>query len=58
MNKKIGPTKTKPEPPFCSFCGKGSNQVKKMVQGPSAYICSDCIENYRTKLVNDSEKAE
>ncbi len=29
---------------FCSFCGKTQNEVKKLVAGPSAYICDECIE--------------
>lgn len=31
------------QPPFCSFCGKGTNQVRKMVAGPSVYICNECV---------------
>jgi hypothetical protein len=33
---------TKAEPPLCSFCGKGSNQVRKLVGGTNAYICDEC----------------
>ncbi|HOG08654.1 MAG: ATP-dependent Clp protease ATP-binding subunit ClpX [Syntrophales bacterium] len=29
---------------YCSFCGKNQNEVKKLVAGPSAYICDECIE--------------
>ena len=29
---------------FCSFCGKSQDVVKKLVAGPSAYICDECIE--------------
>lgn len=36
-----GPS-TKPEPPLCSFCGKGSNQVRKLVAGANAFICDEC----------------
>lgn len=32
-----------PEPPFCSFCGKGRNQVKHMLPGNNAYICDQCV---------------
>lgn len=32
-----------PEPPFCSFCGKGKNQVRQMLQGNNAYICNQCV---------------
>jgi ATP-dependent protease Clp ATPase subunit len=29
--------------PFCSFCGKPSEQVSAMVAGPHVYICDECI---------------
>lgn len=28
----------------CSFCGKRQDQVKKLIAGPSVYICDECIE--------------
>jgi ATP-dependent Clp protease ATP-binding subunit ClpX len=28
----------------CSFCGKSQDEVKKLVAGPSVYICNECIE--------------
>jgi ATP-dependent Clp protease ATP-binding subunit ClpX len=28
----------------CSFCGKLQRQVKKLIAGPSVYICDDCVE--------------
>lgn len=28
----------------CSFCGKTQDQVRKLVAGPSAYICNECID--------------
>jgi ATP-dependent Clp protease ATP-binding subunit ClpX len=28
----------------CSFCGKDQNSVKKLIAGPSVYICNECIE--------------
>lgn len=40
---KYGPN-FKPEPPFCSFCSKGSNEVKKLIPGNDAYICDECVE--------------
>ncbi len=27
----------------CSFCGKSSEQVKKLIAGPGVYICDECI---------------
>jgi pyrimidine operon attenuation protein / uracil phosphoribosyltransferase len=28
----------------CSFCGKGQSEVKKLIAGPTAYICNECID--------------
>ena len=28
----------------CSFCAKGQKQVKKLIAGPSVYICDECID--------------
>ena len=28
---------------FCSFCGKSQKEVKKLVAGPSVFICEECI---------------
>lgn len=29
---------------YCSFCGKSQNEVKKLIAGPSVYICDECID--------------
>ena len=29
---------------YCSFCGKSQHEVKKLIAGPSVYICDECIE--------------
>jgi len=34
--------------PHCSFCGKSQDQVRKIIVGPNAYICNECV-----KLCND-----
>lgn len=28
----------------CSFCGKSQNEVRKIIAGPSVYICDECVE--------------
>jgi ATP-dependent Clp protease ATP-binding subunit ClpX len=28
----------------CSFCGKGQDQVRRLIAGPGVYICDECIE--------------
>ncbi len=37
-----------PEVIKCSFCGRGQDEVAKLVSGPSVYICNECI-----RLCND-----
>jgi ATP-dependent Clp protease ATP-binding subunit ClpX len=44
MKKRI----STPHPIKCSFCGRGQDEVSRLVSGPSVYICSECI-----KLCND-----
>jgi len=29
---------------FCSFCGKSQHEVKKLIAGPSVFICDECID--------------
>ncbi|MCK6432072.1 MAG: ATP-dependent Clp protease ATP-binding subunit ClpX [Burkholderiaceae bacterium] len=29
---------------YCSFCGKSQHEVKKLIAGPSVFICDECIE--------------
>jgi ATP-dependent Clp protease ATP-binding subunit ClpX len=44
---------------YCSFCGKSQHEVRKLIAGPSVFICDECVE-----LCNDiireelDEKAE
>ena len=29
---------------ICSFCGKTQDEVRKLVAGPSVYICDECVD--------------
>jgi len=29
---------------YCSFCGKSQEEVKKLIAGPSVYICDECVD--------------
>jgi ATP-dependent Clp protease ATP-binding subunit ClpX len=29
---------------YCSFCGKSQHEVKKLIAGPSVYICDECVD--------------
>jgi len=40
MSKKSGSS----DDLMCSFCGKSQDEVKKLIAGPSVYICDECIQ--------------
>ena len=31
-------------PLYCSFCGKNQHEVRKLIAGPTVFICSECVE--------------
>lgn len=39
----------------CSFCGKGQDQVRKLIAGPDVFICDQCIELCLEALQDDSQ---
>ena len=41
---------------FCSFCGKTQNEVRKLVAGPTAYICDECIDLCRCIVEEDGNR--
>ena len=48
---------------FCSFCGKSQHEVKKLIAGPTVYICDECVdlctdiirEEHRTSFADKGE---
>lgn len=42
----------------CSFCGKGQDEVKKLVSGRGVYICDECIEVCMSILSAEIEEAK
>ena len=49
MSDKIGGEKLL----YCSFCGKSQHEVRKLIAGPSVFICDECVE-----LCNDIIREE
>ena len=52
---------------FCSFCGKSQKEVKKLIAGPTVFVCDECVElcmdiikedskNIKTKLKKDTPR--
>ena len=40
----IGDTTDSKNTLFCSFCGKSQHEVKKLIAGPTVFICDECVE--------------
>jgi ATP-dependent Clp protease ATP-binding subunit ClpX len=41
------------KPLYCSFCGKSQNEVRKLIAGPSVFVCDECVD-----LCNDIIREE
>ena len=41
----------------CSFCGKGQDQVRKLVAGPGVFICDQCIDLCQEVLEDDNKSS-
>jgi len=55
MSKTI---KNKDKKLYCSFCGKSQDEVRKLIAGPSVYICDECIELCNEILAEEYEKED
>jgi ATP-dependent Clp protease ATP-binding subunit ClpX len=42
---------------YCSFCGKSQHEVKKLIAGPSVFICDECID-LCNDIIRDDATAE
>jgi len=38
---------------YCSFCGKSQHEVRKLIAGPSVFVCDECVD-----LCNDIIREE
>ena len=50
MNKK-----NDKESLFCSFCGKSQKEVKKLIAGPTVFVCDECVELCMDIIKEDSK---
>ncbi len=41
----------------CSFCGKSQNEVRKLIAGPTVYICNECID-ICIEIISDDAQQE
>ncbi|MBT3673169.1 MAG: ATP-dependent Clp protease ATP-binding subunit ClpX [Porticoccaceae bacterium] len=43
---------------FCSFCGKNQNEVRRLIAGPSVYICDECVDLCNDIITEESQVIE
>jgi ATP-dependent Clp protease ATP-binding subunit ClpX len=42
---------------YCSFCGKSQHEVKKLIAGPTVFICDECVELCNDIIREESKSA-
>ena len=42
---------------YCSFCGKSQHEVKKLIAGPTVFICDECVELCNDIIVEENKEA-
>jgi ATP-dependent Clp protease ATP-binding subunit ClpX len=52
-DKNSGDKKSGDKLIYCSFCGKSQHEVRKLIAGPSVFVCDECIT-----LCNDIMREE
>ncbi|MEO5342083.1 MAG: ATP-dependent Clp protease ATP-binding subunit ClpX [Gammaproteobacteria bacterium SHHR-1] len=55
-NDKRGKEDSKPL--YCSFCGKSQHEVKKLIAGPSVFICNECVDLCNDIIRDELENEE
>jgi ATP-dependent Clp protease ATP-binding subunit ClpX len=41
---------------YCSFCGKSQHEVRKLIAGPTVFICAECVE-LCTDIIGEENKS-
>ena len=39
---------------YCSFCGKSQHEVRKLIAGPTVFICDECVEVCNDIIADDN----
>ncbi len=43
---------------YCSFCGKSQHEVRKLIAGPSVFICEECVDLCNEIIREDSDETQ
>lgn len=54
MSEKVG---SSDKQLYCSFCGKSQHETRKLIAGPSVYICDECID-LCNEIIRDESQVE
>lgn len=49
--------KSRAETLYCSFCGKSQHEVKKLIAGPSVFVCNECV-NLCNEIIQEEELSD
>ncbi|MDR2416572.1 MAG: ATP-dependent Clp protease ATP-binding subunit ClpX, partial [Holosporales bacterium] len=41
---------------YCSFCGKSQHEVRKLIAGPTVFICDECVD-LCTGIIREDQRA-
>lgn len=52
---KVGNSDTK-STLYCSFCGKSQHEVRKLIAGPTVFICDECVD-LCTDIIREETKS-
>jgi ATP-dependent Clp protease ATP-binding subunit ClpX len=58
VKKSVMPAEKRDSSLTCSFCGKSQKEVKKLIAGPTVYICDECIGLCNDIIAEEIEKDE
>ena len=50
--------KTEKDSLFCSFCGKNQKEVKKLIAGPTVFVCDECVELCMDIIKEDNKNSK
>ena len=53
LAENVQPKLEKSRTLYCSFCGKSQHDVRKLIAGPTVFICSECVALCADICIND-----
>jgi HTH-type transcriptional regulator / antitoxin HigA len=51
-------TNKKADTLYCSFCGKSNHEIQKLIAGPTAFICDECVKEWFVQMFQKEDAKE